>query len=278
MEEPILDAYRNAPAERISSVALDRLVTVMGLMRQEDGFRATIPIQTHIIEQRPQDIESLIVLGRTYTSLGMPDEAIRVYQQVADIPDLPVGLAGLLQRGFRITAKRSQAENALQKTELLSAGTERSQAIQSFIEFRESLAAMLTGGENAAPVLMLDAKLAILEREYQRALRKLTAYQRETAASEIEVLRLQTRCFLGINQLGAALDSVEDLLLREPENTQALLLATEIDRRLREPRRAVNRLRGAVLSDPDNVELQKALNDMQARLGITRFQLASVSR
>ncbi|MFG0257683.1 MAG: tetratricopeptide repeat protein [Phycisphaerales bacterium JB043] len=258
---PVLEAFQSAPVEQISSFALDRLVTVMGLMRLEEGFRVSVPIIERVVEERPADIQTLVVLGRALTLLNEPTDAIEVYQRILDIPDLPVSLDGLLQRGFRIVARRSQAENSLRLAEL-SEDEEIDTALEQFEQHRDSLATQLAGGENSPEILLLDARHAIFTREFEKGLTKLTAYKRETSANANEILRLESRCFLELNQLGAARSTIEELLLREPDNTQAILLAVEIDRRLGNWRRAISLLEDYLLTDPDNDLLQDKLNEL----------------
>ncbi|MFG0274167.1 MAG: tetratricopeptide repeat protein, partial [Phycisphaerales bacterium] len=163
----------------------------------------------------------------------------------------------------------SQAESAMGLWEDADTTAARTALMEQIRAHRARLVDLVAGGESAAIVLMLDARIALSEQRFQAALAALEQYRRSSeAAQDAEVLRLSARALLGDNQLGAARQQVEALLELEPDNTQALLLAAEIDRRLLEPDRAIDRLRMAVELEPENLTFRQALAAAEAAAGI----------
>jgi tetratricopeptide (TPR) repeat protein len=268
-EDALVSVIDAAPTERLDGPLVSRFVRLLRSLRPEDSDAAIVRVCRRILEDRPDDPQILLVLVGSLQRAEQYEDAIETAARVADMPDLPVSLDGLLLRQLRIRAVASQAESALGLWEDAATTAERTERMEQIRAHRARLVDLVAGGESAAIVLMLDARVALSEGRFQAALAALEQYRRSSdAAEDAEVLRLTTRALLGENQLGAARQQVEALLELEPDNTQALLLAAEIDRRLLEPQRAVDRLRRAIELEPENVAFQQALAAAQAASGV----------
>lgn len=268
-ENALISVFDNAPVDRIDGPLVSRFVRLLRSLRPDDADAAVIQTCRRILDERPNDPQILLVLAGSLQRNEAYEDAIETADRVAEMPDLPVSLDGLLLRQLRIRAIASQAESALGLWEDAATAADRATRMEQIRAHRARLVDLVAGGQSAAIVLMLDARVALSEGRYQAALAALEQFRRSSeAAQDAEVLRLTTRALLGDNQLGAARQQVEALLQIEPDNTQALLLAAEIDRRLLEPNRALDRLRMLVELEPENVAFQQALAAAEAAAGI----------
>jgi len=268
-ETTLVEVFDTCPVGVLDGPLLSRYVRLLRGLRPQDANEPVIRVCERILEARPEDPQTRLVLVGALQQAGMHERAIREAEKVASTGDLPLSLQGLLVRELRNRAVAAQAENSLGLWEQSSDPQRRAELREQFAAYRSKLIDMLPAGADAPRVLMLDARQALSEERHQAALAALERYRRAAGADQdAEVLRLTARALLGDNQLGAARDTVEELLTIEPDNTQALLLAAVIDRRLLEPERAVERLRLAVELEPENAAFQQALAAARAAAGI----------
>jgi tetratricopeptide (TPR) repeat protein len=268
-EERMIAVFDACPVDQLDGPLMSRFVRLLRGLRPQDPDEPVIRVCERILADRPDDPQIRLVLVGAFQQAGIYERAIEEAEHVASAPDLPLSLQGLLLRELRNRAVSAQAENSLGLWEQASSSQRRAELRDQLNAYRSRLIDMVPAGKDSPRVLMLDARIALSEERYQAALAAIEQYRRSTGAEQdAEVLRLTTRALLGDNQLGAAREKVEELLNIEPDNTQALLLAAEIDRRLLEPEKAVDRLRLAVELEPENVAFQQALGAALAASGI----------
>lgn len=268
-EQPIVEVVDAAPTDLLDGPLLSRYQRVLRALRESEPYEPLIRAARRVLDDRPEDPQIQLVLAGALQQTDRHGEAVEVAGRVADAPDLPLSLEGLLLRELRVRAVATQADSAMGMWEDAEDAQRREALMERIKAHRSRLVEMTSAGEESPSVLMLDARLSLLQERYQAALAALEQYRRATNARQApEVLRLMTRALIGDNQLGAARETVELLLQSEPDNTQALLLAAEIDRRLLEPERAVDRLRMAVEIEPENEAFRSALRAAQAATGV----------
>jgi tetratricopeptide (TPR) repeat protein len=122
VEQSLLDVMASLDAPSLSSNFYERLLRVLLVLRPEDGAEIALGIIGRGLENAPDDPELLLLNGSTLGTHVNPEEAIEVLQRLVDLPDMPVGLQGMLLRDFRVQAVAMQCENALRQWERTDPG------------------------------------------------------------------------------------------------------------------------------------------------------------
>lgn len=212
MDDTFLAQFSRATTILGTREAYQRWLDLVDRLLSEGGFIAPL----------------LMEKGRTLASMGRHEEAIGVFGQVVETPNMPVSIEGLILRELRLGAIRSQAESALSLWAQAS-GADKEPAMERVKRFRDQLASRVAA--DSAAMLRVNAQIAFAERRLDDAVDALSQLRRLTGGSDPEILNMLGRALEAQDKIGAAAQQYRRLYEMEPTNVQALFKLLNLELR-----------------------------------------------
>lgn len=193
------------------------------------GPEGALVIADALLKNYPNNASLLLSKGRAAMRAKKVEEGLQVYQTVVDMPDLPLGLAGLNLFTQRAEALVQQVNGKLSQIVDAKTSDDREKVINQAKEYRRKLVSMAGESENA--VLLMDARILLAENRIAAARIKLDEYNTKTDNGNTEAVSLMGELLLQTNNLGAAKQVFETVLKREPSNVVVLMRMGELEMR-----------------------------------------------
>ncbi|MEO1008738.1 MAG: tetratricopeptide repeat protein [Planctomycetota bacterium] len=200
---------------------------------------------------------------------GDHDRAIRLFQQVAETPPLPISLDGIFVSQRKTQAAIVSAQSAVQLAQQAEGDAARQAARQRVTELREALDAKF--GEGLPQLDFLDARIAFLDGRTAEALRLAIGFQRATGSTDPELSRLLSLIYLEQNQPGLALEQLEAFIDERPNSYRAWLSLAQLHEQMNSDADALQAAEEAFRLAPDAEIVTQTRERLQAKMGIRAF-------
>lgn len=270
--------------DRIPSPLIARLDLLEQIIAPERDRAGLARLLEARLERRPDDASLLLSLARLRGQRQEFDQAKALLNRLAGLPPLPLGLDGLLLRGYQADAPRQLALFELRRVSNVPA-SQREEVLAAAEKAKDEFVA--AAGADAPAVDYIEGELALLrglaieedgrEREarsfYQTALTRFSDYNEATDGGDAEGVWREGQAALQLERLGAARESFERLIELQPANVRGLRALASVERALgtREGNeRALALLRSAANADPDNAAVREEIARLEILLGERR--------
>ena len=128
----------------------------------------------------------LLMRARFRAATNSPREAVNEFKAIMDLPNLPVSPRGIALFGVRDMAAIQRVDALIGMTEKAKTPEERAAALAETKQARDDLKARST--IDAAPKMLIDAKIALLGNEGADARRLLDQYHKATSFTDVSAL------------------------------------------------------------------------------------------
>lgn len=223
-----------------------------GLIRQDRSW--SMKLFEKAYEAQREHSLMAIVYGNALHEASEFEKAIDVFNALADLPRLPVSLAGVMRKELQVQAKLRRLDSAIALWERASDET-RAQWEERTEQYKASVEATL-GSESVLLTPRL-ARIANLKGEYGEALRLLVEYNREQADQDEEAIRLEAIVWMQTGSPGRALARFRQLIARSPGNTAYRMMAAALEQQLGNMEAAAREYREVMAIDPSNTTAQE---------------------
>ncbi|MEX0887299.1 MAG: tetratricopeptide repeat protein [Phycisphaeraceae bacterium] len=230
-----------------------------GLERGRDLLQAAI-------EVRPDVADFRAALGRIEAAAGRPDEAIEHYEATREMTRSALVRDYLATRRTRINATFHLA-NLLVRQAALAQGEDRAAVMDEIRSLTEEIAFQVSG--EAAAVLLIEGKLALLEGELARAATLLDRASEGYRGANPEPLRFAAGVYERLGDWGAAADRLQAWIALQPQLLEPRLQLAELRGRGGELDQAEQVLAPVLAAQPDHPEA----NRLQAAILMQRGQM-----
>ena len=269
-EQPVLEALRNAPPESIDEPLLRSVYAMIRPVRPQNYAEDMLPILDRVVEAKPYDAGIKLLRADALSDLNRQEEAIAQFQAVAEMPNLPVSLDGLLLIGNqRFTAMYGLSDMKLDQRETTADADQQQALLDDAVQYRDELAAQIPGGEGSPIVMLLDGRIAMAEGRYGDAIERLKALDDRVGGRDPEVIKLLGRALLASNILGAGKEQFERLVEIVPGDIQSLFVLADIETRLQNFDAAIERYDEILALAPSLEEAQVRRAAVLAETGVT---------
>lgn len=247
--EALMDAVRKEKPEQFDTdTAIATASAAMSSPRLEAAGASAF--LDDLLKVHPTNPSLLLAKGRAAMRAGKPDEAMKAYQTLADIPEVPLSLEGVFLFGQRAEAMVQQVTAKLGEIKEGMNAAERAKVVEEARKFRERLVAYI--GENETALLLLDARLLLSEDKVQAARIKLDEYNQKTDNKSIEGLTLLGDILSATGNQSGAKQQYENVLKRDGSNTLILLRLVNVEQTMQNYAAAVARCDQILELQPNN--------------------------
>ena len=263
LEEPLLEAFQECDPALLSSELLVNTFSPgrsIWNIRRDDFNELGMEITERVLEVRPDDFSLRFFRGAQLMVAGRFEESDQMYQTIIEMPDIPISLDGVLLKNMRMSSLYQQANGALTKLNTLVGEQDKADTLDRIQALYTKLQEEF-GPSHAMP-LLIGGKLAMAERRYSDAVSLLQELDTKMTGSNVEVIRLLAQSLAEQGTHGAALVQYERWIDLDDMNAQPLMEASQIDLRLQDTDKAIERLKEALLILPDNEFIKTQLNTM----------------
>jgi tetratricopeptide (TPR) repeat protein len=231
------------------------------------GFYRAEQLLRHAAKLHPDDAMTLVSLGTVLGRQGRFDDALSFFLEAKKDRPVALNIQGLRAVEARAAAMKEAADLYLTQRERSRESAERDELLakaEAQIDDLEELA-----GENSAMTNMMRGKIALVSRDYVAAISRLEKVSAQQEGRNVEVLNLLASAYRQAGQTGAAATTLEKLINltagsgRVPlgsflELAELRLRSDEIDR----ASRLVDQVLGFV---PDNTQALILKSQIEAR-------------
>ncbi len=203
-----------------------RFARTLAVLEKMQAARPTDPqimnMRAYLLGQRGGSTTEEVVQSLT--------EAIAEAEKVVALPAKPIGLVGLQLYDAKQLARYRQAGFAVRLWETASAKGDQSAASAALAkarEYRGELVKLIS--ESAPQVAMIDAQLALIDKDFGKAQTLLAKYNQDVGDSDEEGLRLMAEASLRVGEPGRARDAYRKLLDRQPGDYRAIVRLADVN-------------------------------------------------
>lgn len=256
-QRPAIEAavakIRSMPAEKVEvDVALQAAQMLTAAV--DDGAAQGQALLESLRAGKGEDPNYLLGYARYQMLRGKTEEAIALGEKAAALPDVPLSLKGLLLYDQRAEAVRMQAEAAFTRWDGSRDEAERKALAARITDARKKLADQ--AGESAAPVLAIDARLALIAGDLAGARTAATRYNDQTNRSDPQMLVMEGELLRRTGNSGAARSTLGRVLQLDQTNLRALISLTELEATAGNFAEAARHAGAASQLLPENAELK----------------------
>lgn len=227
------------------------------LVRSEEASRI-------VLAARPNDPDLMAYRAEVLSTRNEYAQAVEQLGQIVALPPQPLGLTAARVLGLRNGALFLQAFWQVRAWQQ-APEAEKAGALARARELREALAKV--EAPDSAPLSLVDAQLAFVDGQNERANRLLAEYNRRTNNSNADAQWLSAQVALRLNQTGLARERLEQLLRLQPGNVNAAKLLAEIEAGLQNFDRAASLYQAVLEVTPNDELVRQRLNLLQTRRG-----------
>lgn len=203
--------------------------------------------------------------GAFLADSGDHERAIAAFERVMQAPLVPVSLEGIILTSLLGQAALMRTESAIDLY-TQAEGEAAEAAKQRVVDLRGEIDEYWPQGTPA--LLLLDARIALMNRELADAQRLATAYQRESGVADPEASFLLGRVYMERNQPGQALQELERFVDLSPNVPGAWLQLSALRERLGDRDGAMEAITRAASLAPDDPAIQERLKAMRVLMNV----------
>ncbi|MBX3407732.1 MAG: tetratricopeptide repeat protein [Phycisphaeraceae bacterium] len=260
--QQLVDAVLAERPERLNLGALEtaaRLATIA----LDSGNATADMMMTQVLQGRPNDPQVLLTWAALDMARGNHDRALTRLQQIVDLQDLPLSLAGRILHDFRGRAVALQANVIFEAWERATDSADKQKQIERMDATRAQLARFAADGDSI--VQSVDARREYMAGRLDSARRLLADYNERTGASDPAAVHILGDILATQGNMGAARRMYERSLELNPRNVRAMRQLAAIAAGEQDFGAASRYLTSAVALMPDDQGLAAALADFKQR-------------
>lgn len=254
----MIDSVLAVPVERYRPDLIDRFAGVALNAAGEEAIEPLLALIDRTLEKFPNDARLLLVRGQLQLEGKRVDEAVKTFQQVVDLPELPVSLEGMLLPNRRIAAMAAQIDATLLQWNEAKDEETKSKAIARAKEYRERLAKD-AGVRGEVALLSRDARIAFAERRYDVTVAKISDLTGRGGGDDPQTLQLLAQALELQGLRGEAIRQLERLRERVPNYAWTYEKIGDLYTMENRYAQAAESYRTALQMNPDNENLKRRL-------------------
>ncbi|MCA9310393.1 MAG: tetratricopeptide repeat protein, partial [Phycisphaerales bacterium] len=217
--------------------------------RVEDGVKRMRTVMERVAAARPDDIELKMALSLVMQADQDYDAAIALLDEIATAEDRTISTDQLKLPSQRLDALAMQIDASLAKWEAAEDMDAKGAALVQAKGFRDTLKERVTSGF-ANALTLREAKIAIVEGQYQVAVAKLSELLRSEMGDDPVIHLLMARVLALQGNYGQALEEYRKV----PRTSGVLLAMGRLHVQLQDLQTALTVGEEAVAKDPENEE------------------------
>ncbi|VAX42332.1 hypothetical protein MNBD_PLANCTO03-2314, partial [hydrothermal vent metagenome] len=231
-------------------------------------FAATLPLTRAAAARNAEDASYTILLAGLLASRKEYDAAISTLEKVLDTPPLPLSLKAWQRINGRLIAASNITEYALRAQASTNDESEKAAWLDRAKIARDLLVTLIP--EASSNIQLIDAKIAVAEKNYLAAQDLLDLHNRNTNNTNPEALWLTAQIAQRLRQPGNAKSALEQILAINPGESSAHVALADVELSLNRPEAALAHLLAAQKSHPDDAALRKRIADIEMRIDPTK--------
>jgi tetratricopeptide (TPR) repeat protein len=262
----LVQAIQEAPPASLAFEAIEPVLVFGATIDPKDGAERGAAAMARALTGRPDDAELLLLSARQLAGQRKFEEAIARFQQVADMPNKPVGLDGLKLLMYKNVALTQQASASLGLVAGEDDPVKRAAGLERVRGYRQKLASQTISAQSPE-LLLLDAKIKIAEGDRVTAQQLLAEHGKKTGdrgADAVESLVIRGGIAMELGELGRAREAFAKALEINPAFNLARMGLADALERLGEDARALEHYREALRLDPGNDGLRNKIQVLEA--------------
>lgn len=232
----------------------------------ESRFSRSRRLLDHLIENDRDNAEIMYYAGQLAQRAGDTEEADAWYEQIGSLETKPLSYEGFRQFPIQRQAMVDRCEIKLDIAETALTDDERDEALARAKTMRDEFSSVVSD-DNLA-LMMLNGRIARVEKQYDEALRIFKRYNEQTQQNEADGLWYEGIIASQLGQYGVARDALEQLILFEnsPRRILALLTLAQIHDELQELDTAADYYKQVMELRPDMQVAADAYDRINRRL------------
>lgn len=212
----LLEKLAVAPAGELRSDHVTRVSDVVMRVVGAPSAPALLGIVDAALKEHPKDPELLLTRGVVLKEKGDAEEALAQFQQVVDLPDVPVSLQGLLLPNNRLAALGYQVDTALGMWERTRSEADKaSAALAKAKAYRDELQ-KAAGNRGRELLLLRDAQIAFAENRMDAAVRDLSELRLTGQGNSPQVFQLLAQALELQGNRGEAIRVLSEMTEKVP--------------------------------------------------------------
>ncbi len=273
--QQVADVLEAADPRLVSPVIMSRFASIAPRINTQEGTAIAIKLVDRLLVKRPDDMDLLIIRAQLLSTPQAPpakptppEQLIAAYQAVVDLPDKPVSFQGLRLLSIRTNARFAQASIATQQLADQSLSAEARQQARALAKAkRTDLAKYLP--DQAAELLFLDGKMALLDGDFPKARRLLAEFLKKTGDSgeaglEANMLMADIGLRTTPQEPGLAREHLRKVLQARPGSVELRMMLASVERMLQNYEAATAIYRSILQLEPDHAGAKAELETMKA--------------
>lgn len=219
-----------------------------------------------LIEKDRDNAEVLFYAGTLAERAGDYDEAFAWYQQIGSLEPKPLSYDGLRQYSFKRQSLANQGGIKLTISETALTDEERASALEEAKALSNQYKELVNDDNPKA--LMLSGRIALVEKQYDEALRTFNRYNELVSNADPEGLWFEGVVATQLGQYGVARQAFEELISyeRHPRRFPAMIALAQIHDELQELDKAAELYQRVIDARPDMQVAADALDRLMQRL------------
>lgn len=253
--DAMVEAFRAEPAEKVSVPAWIGAATTIGASGPE-GILVSRELLEKAYKARPDNAPLLLGWGKLEAGRGELEPSLSALQKLVDLPQRPLSLEGVLLHDLQAEAIKSMADVTFARWERETTDVAKKAELEKQAKkLRDDYVARVGQDNNAT--LSLDARLAFIAGDTDKARTLLDRYNERTGQADVQSLLLQAQLLMRTGSAGAAQQTYERVLQLDPQNVGALYFLGQLESGRQDWASAARHLCTAAQLRPNDVDLQK---------------------
>jgi len=183
----LLDDLLEIEPSKINGPLLSFMRVLLPMAGDQELLSKYLALIERVRSLRPDAAELLLVEGQALEDAGRLEDAIAVYQRVADLPSLPVSLDGMVLPIRQRLAVGAQVDACITMWDTQQDPEAARAALERAKKYRDKLA-MLVDVNTEFELIRRDALIALAERQFDVAVAKLSSLRATMQADDPSVL------------------------------------------------------------------------------------------
>jgi tetratricopeptide (TPR) repeat protein len=235
----------------------DGTATLSGVVRAEQMLRS-------VVQANPDSVQAIMGLANLLKQQGRVDDAIEFFRVAKEDRPIPVSIDAMRMSEYQVVSVRELADLYLAKYERETDPEKRAEWLDNSRDEAAELAARAPG---SGWVDLIEGKLALVDGDLAKAVKKLDSANNQLEGRSIDALRLGAQALLQMGQTGAAAQRLEQLITT-PAGSRFVKPYIDLARlRVRQNSldRAMTYIETVLNNNPDNTEALLLKSEILAR-------------
>ena len=240
--------------------ALDRIA---GWSRMLEG---TDMLERHV-NAHPEDLFHNQVLALLKYRGGHYDEAEPLARAVYESEPLAIGMLSRYQHEIRSRGAHTLFQIALSRWDLAEEA-DRAALLETARAAQRDLADLISDAAFDPRIPLTEGRLALAEDDYATAAREFETVIGKTPDPSVEVLYHSAVALEGINEIGLALQRIDQAVEKQPDDTSMGVLQAQLQYRNGRLEEAIETVDALLASDPDDEAVQLLARQLAQQLAV----------